>query len=92
MEQHYAFLKNNIVEQVAVFGSQDEELADAVAQENGYDDAVWVGENVPVLYSTYDGNEFIEPTLDYLYERGASQLNTAMRQEILAAMEAEDPA
>ena len=35
MEQYYVFLKNNRVAQVAVFASQDEILADSVAQEQG---------------------------------------------------------
>jgi hypothetical protein len=43
MEQHYVFLKNNRVANIAVFASQDEALADAVAHEHGFDDAVWVG-------------------------------------------------
>lgn len=85
-EQHYVFIKNNVVEQVAVFASKDEELADRVAQEHGFDDAVWVGENKPVMFSTYDAKsgKFTEPTLDYLYERGISDENEAMRAERLA--------
>jgi hypothetical protein len=91
MEQHYVFLKNNRVEQVAVFASQDEALADAVALEHGFDDAVWVGENKPAMWSTYDGTTFTSPTIDYLYEIGISQENQAMMDaRILAAME-EDP-
>ena len=90
MEQHYAFLKDNRVEQIAVFASQDEALADAVAQEQGFDDAVWVGEDKPVMWSTYDGTTFTEPTLDYLYKIGISQENTAMAEARLAA-QAEEP-
>lgn len=85
MEQHYVFIKNNVVEQIAVFASQDEELADRVAHEQGFDDAVWVGQNNPVLFSYYDGENFINPTLDYLYERGASSENTAMMEARIAA-------
>ena len=70
MEQHYAFIKNNIVENVAVFASQDEELADRIAQEQGYDDAVWVGENVPMKWSTYNGITFTPPTNEYLISIG----------------------
>ena len=84
MEQHYVFLKNNRVMSIAVFASQDEELADAVAQEHGFDDAVWVGENKPAMWSTYDGVSFTPPTLDYLYEIGVSQENTAMLETRLA--------
>jgi len=93
MEQHYVFLKDNRVVQVAVFASQDEALADAVAQEHGFDDAVWVGETIPAMWSTYDGTSFTPPTIDYLYEIGISQENQAMIDaRILAEMEAEDPA
>jgi hypothetical protein len=70
MEQHYAFLKNNRVENIAVFASQDEALANAVAQENGYDDKVWVGTDVPAKWSTYDGTIFTPPTDEYLISIG----------------------
>jgi hypothetical protein len=70
MEQHYAFLKNNRVENIAVFASQDEALADRIAQEQGYDDAVWVGETAPIKWSTYDGSTFTPPTVDYLISIG----------------------
>jgi hypothetical protein len=70
MEKHYAFIKNNIVQQIAVFASQDEELADAVAHEHGFDDAVWVGETVPAMWSTYDGTSFTPPTHEYLISIG----------------------
>jgi hypothetical protein len=90
MEQHYVFLKDNRVAQVAVFASQNEALVDAVAIEHGFDDAVWVGTNVPTMWSTYDGTTFTVPTLDYLYEIGISQENTAMREARLAAL-AEEP-
>jgi hypothetical protein len=93
MEQHYVFLKNNRVANIAVFASQDETLANAVVQEHGFDDAVWVGETVPQMFSSYDGTTFTAPTLDYLYEIGMVQENTAMLEaRILAEMEAEDPA
>ena len=73
MEQHYVFIKNNRVENVAVFASQDEALADRIAQEQGYDDAVWVGENIPALYSSYDGTTFTAPTDEYLISIGIMQ-------------------
>ena len=69
-ELHYAFLKNNRVEQVAVFASQDETLADSVAREHGFDDAVWVGTNAPAMWSTYDGTTFTAPTDEYLISIG----------------------
>jgi hypothetical protein len=70
MEQHYVFLKNNRVANIAVFASQDEALADVVAQEQGYDDAVWVGENKPLMFSSYDGKTFTPPTDEYLISIG----------------------
>jgi hypothetical protein len=91
MEQHYVFLKNNVVEQIAVFATQDEALADTIAQEQGYDDAVWVGEEKVPMWSTYDGTSFTRPTLDYLYEIGIADENTAMQEERLAK-EAQDKA
>jgi hypothetical protein len=84
-ELYYAFIKNNVVEEIALFGSKDEELADRIAIEKGYDDAVWVGQDKPVLYSSYDGKVFTDPTLDYLYERGIAQENTAMMEARIAA-------
>ncbi len=89
MEQYYVFLKDNRVANIAVFASQDEALADAVAQEQGFDDAVWVGETIPAMWSTYDGTTFTAPTLDYLYEIGISNENTAMMEARLAAPEPE---
>ena len=70
MEQHYVFLKDNRVENIAVFATQDEALADAVAREHGYDDSVWVGENKPLMHSTYDGATFTDPTDEYLISAG----------------------
>lgn len=80
MEQHYAFIKDNRVANIAVFASKDEALADAVAIEHGFDDAIWVGSEIPSLWSAYDGKKFTAPTLDYLYEIGIANENTAMMQ------------
>jgi hypothetical protein len=73
MEKYYAFIKNNRVMQVAVFVSQNEALADAVAQEQGFDDAIWTGETVPAMWSTYDGTTFTLPTDEYLISIGILQ-------------------
>jgi hypothetical protein len=70
MEKYYAFLKNNRVENIAVFASQDEALADRIAQEQGYDDAVWVGTDAPAKWSTYNGTTFTPPTNEYLISIG----------------------
>jgi hypothetical protein len=74
MEQHYVFLKDNRVANIAVFASQDEALADAVAHEHGFDDAVWVGETTPSMWSTYDGTAFTAPTEEYLISIGILNL------------------
>lgn len=73
MEKYYVFLKDNRVAQIAVFASQDEELADRIAQEQGYDDAVWVGEDKPAMFSFYDGTTFTAPTDEYLISIGIMQ-------------------
>jgi hypothetical protein len=70
MEKFYAFLKNNRVENIFVFASQDEELANRIAQEQGYDDAVWVGTDAPARWSTYNGTTFTPPTEEYLISIG----------------------
>lgn len=70
MEQYYAFIKDGRVANIAVFGSKDEALADAVAQEQGFDDAVWVGEDKPAMWSTYNGTTFTPPTDEYLISIG----------------------
>jgi hypothetical protein len=70
MEQYYVFIKDNRVENIAVFASKNEELADYVAQEQGYDDAVWVGEDKPDMWSTYNGTTFTPPTYEYLTSIG----------------------
>jgi hypothetical protein len=69
-EQHYAFIKDGRVVNSAVFISKDEELADNIAKEQGYDDAIWVGENPPHKWSQYDGKTFTPPTDEYLLEIG----------------------
>ena len=78
-ELYYAFIKNNVVEQIAVFASQDEALADAVAREHGFDDAVWVGTNAPAMWSTYDGTTFTPPTDEYLISIGI--MNPVVEEE-----------
>jgi hypothetical protein len=90
MEQHYAFIKDGRVANIAVFLEQNEELADKVAIENGYDDAVWLGLDLPAIHSLYDGTTFTAPTIDYLYEIGVSNENQAMIDERAARQAAED--
>lgn len=90
-EKHFVYLKDNRVKQIAVFASQDEELADRIAQEQGYDDALWIGENTPpAMHSLYDPatKTFTEPDLDYLYEIGVSVYNTEMAEAEIARVKA----
>jgi hypothetical protein len=74
MELYYAFIKNNRVENVAVFASQDEALANRIVQEQSFDDAIWCGETAPVMWSTYDGTTFTPPTDEYLISIGIISL------------------
>jgi hypothetical protein len=69
---YYAYIKDNRVTQIAVFGSQNEELADSVAHSYGYDDAVYLGLNKDgaVLHSYYNGTTFEQPTDEYLISIG----------------------
>lgn len=69
-ELHYAFIKDNRVVNVAVFASEDKELADRIVEEHGHDKAVWVGENPPAKWSSYDGKKFTAPTPEYLVSIG----------------------
>jgi hypothetical protein len=89
-EKHFVYLKNNRVQQIAVFASQDEELADRIAQEAGYDDALWIGEDpTPTLHSLYDPatKTFTLPDQDYLYSIGVARMNQAMLDELNAEHE-----
>lgn len=70
MEKYYAFIKDNRVVNVAVFVEQNDELANSIVEQNGYDAAIWTGENSPALYSYYDGNTFTDPTNEYLISIG----------------------
>lgn len=70
MEKHYAFIKDNRVINVAVFASRDDDLANAIMDEQGYDEAIWVGELAPVKWSSYDGKRFTDPDKDYLISIG----------------------
>ena len=82
-EQHYAFIKDNRVANIAVFASKDEELADRIAQEQGYDDAVWVGDKVPLKYSSYNGKTFTDPTNEYLVSIGIISFVDEIPEEII---------
>ena len=91
MEQHYIFLKDNRVANIAVFASQDEALADAVAIEHGFDDAVWVGTNAPAMWSTYNGTVFTPPTEEYLISIGLMNLKSEATEETPNEPTVEEP-
>jgi hypothetical protein len=79
-EKYYAFLKNNVVEDILVFEKENQEVVDLILSERGFDEAIWLDENKPNMYSSYDPKtkKFTNPTLDYLYERGLALENQAM--------------
>jgi len=71
MEKHYAFIKDNRLMAIAVFESENTEVADLVKADHGFDSYVWLGDSVkPHLYSTYDGTTFSHPTDEYLISIG----------------------
>ena len=71
MEKHYAFLKKNKLMLLAVFESENAEVAELVKSDHGFDSYVWLGDSqMPDLYSTYDGKEFTKPTDEYLISIG----------------------
>lgn len=70
MELHYVFIKNNRVEEIAVFAEQNEDLVNKIIQEKEFDSAIWVGETTPEKYSLWDGENFISPTPEWLFENG----------------------
>jgi len=70
MTVNYAFIKDGRVLEVHVFAAEDEKLANDVVETFGYDSAVFVGENNPAKYSTYDGTTFTDATQEYLLSIG----------------------
>jgi hypothetical protein len=74
METFYVFIKNDRVANVAVFASEDQQLAEKIVVENDYDSAVWVGTDKPEMFSSYDGKKFTAPTMDYLRSIGILSL------------------
>lgn len=71
MEKHYTFIKAGHVENTLVFAKQNDELAQTICNENGYDSFVWLDEaEVPHRYASYENGVFTEPTPQYLYSVG----------------------
>jgi hypothetical protein len=74
MDKHYAFIKDNHVWLIAVFESENTEVADLVKSDQGFDSYVWLGDSpIPHLYSSYDGTTFALPTDEYLISIGIMQ-------------------
>ena len=59
------FNKNKRAVNVAVFDSEDSELAHFIKAENKYADFIFSDENIR-LYSTYDGEKFTDPTDEWI--------------------------
>lgn len=77
MEKYYAFLKGNRVENIFLFSSEDTELAQQIANEQGYTSFVWINESTaPERWSTYDEQtkEFTPPTTEYLCSIGIIEI------------------
>ena len=71
MEKTYAFIKNNVVENVFVFAERNDALAQTITDEQGYDSFVWLDDSAtPTRWSTYDGVSFTPPTQEYLISIG----------------------
>jgi len=72
MEQHYAFIKDGVVENTLVFAERNDALAQTITDEQGYDSFVWLDKVAPPhKWSTYDGVFFTQPTPEYLILIGA---------------------
>jgi len=61
MERQYAFIKDSIVVNVAVFAEENQELADIITGEQGYDLAIWCDTDNPTIGSSWDGSVFTPP-------------------------------
>lgn len=71
MEKHYTFLKNNIVENTLVFAEKNDDLAQRICDEQGYDSFIWLEDKeTPKRWSTWDGKKFTPPTDEYLISIG----------------------
>lgn len=69
MEKHYTFLTGNRVVDNLVFAEKDDELAQRICNEKGYEQFMWMNDaKIPVLWSTYSvaRKEFTGPTNTHL--------------------------
>jgi hypothetical protein len=78
----HAFIKNNVVQNIFVFdeSAHGTDLLDRIKIEQGCDTVVCLCDHgsIPHRYSTWDGTNFIIPTLDFLYSIGVSSENQMM--------------
>jgi hypothetical protein len=92
----HAFIKNGVVENIAVFKEDDHsaEILELVKADKQADTIICLCDHgsVPRLWSTWDGTTFTEPTLDYLYSIGVSNQNQAMVDAYIAAAKAAENA
>lgn len=77
-ELKYALIKNNRVANVIVMDKQDDNAITEHCEIYGFDSFVYLGEDNVAMFSSYDGQTFTPPTLDYLFEIGISSENQAM--------------
>jgi len=86
----HAFIKNGVVEHIFVFTENDHsaEILEIVKADKQADTIICLCDHgsVPHLFSTWDGTKFTEPTLDYLYSIGISNVNQAMADKIAAQL------
>ena len=69
---HYAFIRGGIVEDIYVFETQNQVLADNIANSTGFEKAVLVGTQPPVRYSTFNATSgtFVSPSQEFLVSIG----------------------
>jgi hypothetical protein len=76
-EKHYVFLKDNRVENIAVFANEDTDLANLICSEQGFDQAIWLDDKpMPSKWSTWDGKEFTPASDEYLISIGVLEAET----------------
>jgi hypothetical protein len=69
-EKFYALIKDNHAYDIVVFAERNDEFANQIAEEKGYEKAVWCDDVAPTRYSSYDGENFIPPTNEFLVQVG----------------------
>lgn len=82
-EIKYAFIKDNRVEQVLSFDSENTALAELIVSEQNFNSYVKLDADVS-RHSSYDGTTFTPPTIDYLYSIGVSEYNQAHLDQMAA--------